>query len=131
MGIAENVGNAMTFKILMAEGKIIHRSVVRSTASNGAFTNKRADTMAEETIILKGPHTPDPTIPKEDLVLSKRDQAVEAGYALPDITIPSMVGRTFTNNPGENGEQVRAKIHEVEPLGTKTPCPRLHVTKGI
>src|SRR5512137_399541 len=41
VGIAENVGNAMTFKILTEEGKIIHWSVVRSAASNGAFINKR------------------------------------------------------------------------------------------
>ena len=47
VGIAENVGNAMTFKVLTEEGKVIHRSVVRSAAVDGAFVNKRADDKAD------------------------------------------------------------------------------------
>jgi hypothetical protein len=51
VGIAENVGNAMTFKILTADGKIIHRSVVRSALKGGAFTNVRANSEAIGTIV--------------------------------------------------------------------------------
>ena len=63
-----NVGNAMTFKILTAEGKIIHRSVVRSATSNRAFTNRRADAMADETVTSKEPHIPDPISPKQQVI---------------------------------------------------------------
>jgi len=40
VGIGENVGNAMTFKILTQESKVIHRSVVRSATKPGPFHNK-------------------------------------------------------------------------------------------
>ena len=43
VGIAEHMGSAMAFKILTGEGKIIHRSIVRSAASKGVYNNKRAN----------------------------------------------------------------------------------------
>ena len=46
VGISENVGNAMTFKVLSCEEKIINRGVVRSAMGEGAFINKRADQLA-------------------------------------------------------------------------------------
>lgn len=46
VGIAENVGNAITFKILTESKKVIHRSVVRSAARPGVFQNLRANEKA-------------------------------------------------------------------------------------
>jgi hypothetical protein len=48
VGIGQNVGHAMTFKILMATGKVIHRSVVRSATGSGAFCNRLADQVATD-----------------------------------------------------------------------------------
>ena len=46
VGISETVGNAITFKILTEERKIIRRSVVRSATKPGAFQNLRANAKA-------------------------------------------------------------------------------------
>ena len=46
VGVAENVGNAITYKILTEGQKIIHRSVVRSAAKPGVFQNVRANSNA-------------------------------------------------------------------------------------
>ena len=53
VGIAENVGNAMTFKVLTSEGKIIHCSVIRSAAGEGTFINARADSDAAKLVVSK------------------------------------------------------------------------------
>jgi hypothetical protein len=48
VGIGQNVGHAMTFKILTSTGKVIHRSVVRSATGSGAFRNRLADQVATD-----------------------------------------------------------------------------------
>jgi hypothetical protein len=53
-GIVESVGNAMTFKILTEEGKVIHRAVVRSAAGKGAFINQWASESAEGSPVEQG-----------------------------------------------------------------------------
>jgi hypothetical protein len=53
VGIAENVGHAMTFKVLTGEGKVIHRSVVRTATGEGGFINRRADEDAVDHIVEK------------------------------------------------------------------------------
>ena len=50
VGIGENVGNAMTFKILTGDNKVIHRSVVRSATSNGHFANKHVQMPTPRTL---------------------------------------------------------------------------------
>ena len=51
VGIAECVGNAMTFRILTEERKVINRAVVRTATGEGAFVNKRANEKAVETVV--------------------------------------------------------------------------------
>jgi hypothetical protein len=40
VGIAENVGHSMTYKILTEDDKIIHQTVARSALKGGGFANK-------------------------------------------------------------------------------------------
>ena len=53
VGLSENVGHTMTFKILTDNGKILHRSWVRTCNKEGAFKNKRA--LKEAIQIAPGP----------------------------------------------------------------------------
>jgi hypothetical protein len=52
--------------------------------------------------------------------LSKREGEVKNGGNLPHVELSTLLGRTFINDPDENGEQVRAKIEVVEPTGKTT-----------
>ena len=70
VGIAEQVGSAMTFKILTSKGEIIHRSIVCSAASEGVYNNKRANTNARKAIVEKDTAA---TYPGETF-MSKRDK---------------------------------------------------------
>ena len=115
VGIAENVGNAMTFKILTKESKIIHRSVVRSATKETPFTNKRADADAKGTPVAKQ-HI-------RTYVESKMDHKIEAGGNLPSINPTPLLGRTFINDPSDDGTQIRAKIEAIEDVqGTTADC---------
>ena len=53
VGVAETVGNAMSFKILTETGKIITRSVVRTATKGGPFWNIRAEGKAPNLAPLK------------------------------------------------------------------------------
>ena len=46
VGIAENVGHSMTFKILTEDKQIIHRAVIRTAVKGGMFKNRRAEAIA-------------------------------------------------------------------------------------
>jgi hypothetical protein len=46
VGISENVGHAMTYKILTEDDKIIHRAVARSALKTGGFDNRKAKAAA-------------------------------------------------------------------------------------
>ena len=46
VGVAECVGNAMSYKILTEKGKIITRSVIRTATKGGPFWNARAENLA-------------------------------------------------------------------------------------
>ena len=106
----------MTFKVLMNEFKVIHRSVVHSAASNGVSTNKQAN----NTVVTKAP-TKEKGESLGDVYLYKSNDTVEQGLPLPSINTSNLLGRMFMNDPNENGEQVRAKIELAEPLGRTTP----------
>jgi hypothetical protein len=51
VGIGQTVGNAMTFKILTADGVVINRASVRTAVGTGAFENKRAKAAAKDTVV--------------------------------------------------------------------------------
>ena len=120
IGIAENVGSAMTFKILSEEGKVIHRSVVCSAATEGVYRNKRADENVKGTSVSKDPD-PYSTTQLEEVVLFEQDGMEGLDHSLPNIDVPVLLGRTFINDPDETGEQTRAWIEKVEPIGRTTP----------
>jgi hypothetical protein len=144
VGVAENVGHAMTFKILTEEGKIIHRAFVRSAAGDAAFNNQRANESAEGSPTEQGscndelepeerseapeeePTDGDdePTMfkkaMKKDIVRSCREQAIRAGKPLLNIDTSALLGRTFINDPDEKGEQVWAKIDDIAPTNDWT-----------
>ena len=152
VGIATNVGNAMTFKILTKEKKVIHRSVVRSAVKRGVFRNKRADEESPETAAVDPrPTETGPTgeqeqpipetveddeeeIPEEtigtqevdedfskklmdELIQSKWDEHVRKGGQLPTFDVEDLIGRTFIDNPDDEGVQVRATIEAATPTG--------------
>ena len=116
VGIGENVGNAMTFKILTEESKVIHRSVVRSATKEGPFLNQRADNNAQGTVVKKEAPVDD----HSEIVKSKLDHHIDNGGQLPTIRVGSLLGRTFINDPATDGTQVRAKIEGIEELPGQT-----------
>ena len=118
MGIAENVGNAMTFKILTKDSKVIHWSVVRSTAKGNSFTNRHADEDANGTPVVKQ-DTP-------TYIESKMDQKIESGARLPSINPTPLLGQMLINDPNNDGTQIHAKIEAIEEVkGTTTGCLQL------
>ena len=138
VGVSENVGHAMTFKVLSEDRKIVHRAVVRTATKGGMFRNLRADkespTLAPPERRLPGNgNTPEGTSEgptgtgsdftnriREDIIKSKWDRHVEEGGSLPTLPIEDLIGRTFIDDPNEQGEQSRGTIEEAFPTGMKS-----------
>ena len=97
VGFAENVGHALTYKILTDDTKkVIYRSRIRSALTEGE-RNLRVDPLGSKDVpsVLKSKHTYD----GEETFM-------------PTLDPTSLVGRTFLMDPEENGERHRAKIVE-------------------
>jgi hypothetical protein len=138
----------MTFKVLTADDKVIHRAVVRSANKHGAFLNRRAIREAPN-IAPKDPYVnlrSCPSTPKVETVNEEEDDeevpetekkefirsATEEFQArsrpddgdeeviLPTIDTKGLIGRTFINDPDDYGEQTRAQIEEVSPTEETT-----------
>ena len=156
VGIADNVGHAMTYKILTEDNKVICRAVVRTALKTGGYDNKRAKEAAPnrapkyetEPVTVNEDDEADETVPvtvteeddddeeaeeeemspqeefisewKDDIVRSLHEDRVEKGEGLPTIDTSGLLGRTFIPDPDENGEQHRAKVENVEPMGETT-----------
>jgi hypothetical protein len=134
------MGNAMTFKILMEEGKVIHRAgqlQERGRSSTNKPTNQPRDhqwnrshammnwTQKNETIEEESTTEGDEakTFKKalqKDIVRSRQEQAIRAGKPLLNIDTSALRGRTFINDPDEKREQTRAKIDDIAPTGDWT-----------
>jgi hypothetical protein len=137
VGIAENVGHSMTYKILTEDDKIIHRAVARSALKGGGFANKRADKEApkrdptsrvtpvtvnedddeesneeEESNFIK-------TI-DEEIVKTLHKDRVNGGELLPTIDSTGLLGRTFIPEPDKEGEQTRARVEGVNLMNQQT-----------
>ena len=105
VGIAETVGNYMTFKLLTLDTKkVIYSSEVRS-AENPKARNLRADSLGMEppTKYLK---TRSDVSPENDTEAT--NSAAGGGPVVFDPD--DLVGRTFLMNPEEDGQQHRARI---------------------
>ena len=151
VGIAETTGNAMTFKILTAERKIISRSVVRSANKGGVFQNLRANDRAPkiapvfpnknlkvgdkavpvvvETVGDEDQEEGENTTPDDspvnneqrEFITSLHEESIKKGASLPTIDVTDILNRTFITTPDEDGEQKRAKIEDVEVMEERTP----------
>ena len=136
VGISENVGHAMTYRILTENGKIISRAVVRSALKTGPFRNLRAnpeprldESESDDPDVLlfrKQFHdaiSADPQVQEfrdeVDLEIIRSKSGMDEDN-LPTIDIKGLLGRTFIANPDDNGEQHRAKVLEAYPTGDTT-----------
>ena len=98
VGIAENVGHALTFKILTKDtSKIIYRSRIRS-AMKPSERNLRIDFEGTESV--------------PEIVKSKHNKDLLEGKTMPTFDPDSLVGRSFLKNPEEDGQRFRGKILE-------------------
>lgn len=96
VGFAENVGHALTYKVLTDDTKkVIYRSRIRS-----ALTESERNLRVDPPDVDKVP----------DVVKSKHEYG--EGKMMPTIDPSSLIGRTFLLDPKENGERHRAKIVE-------------------
>jgi hypothetical protein len=121
VGIGQNVGHAMTFEILTANDKIIHRSVVRSAVGTGAFRNRLTDNSAvNDDMVLPAADNADtadataldtPSLPTDDAFIALAEDDV-----IHIIDTSVLLGWTFIHDPDVLGEQWRATIDEIIPM---------------
>ena len=139
VGISEDIGHGMTFKILIDDkGNTIDRAVVRSALGKGPYRNLRAlrkgkedvdDEPDEELTPFEkglerdiGSFESDAAFGKyvrgyEEVLRSPHD--VEDGD-LPKVDIKNLAGRTFITTPDDDGEQFRATVVEAQATGERT-----------
>ena len=120
VGIADHVGHAMTYKILTEEHKVIHRAVVRSAMKHGAYKNRRAEAPVVETVDDDDEEPSFQEKAEADILRSRQEDAVERGESLPTIDASDLIGRTFINDPDDEGVQIRAKVEEILPTDRRT-----------
>ena len=98
VGVAENVGDALTYKILTDDtNKIIYRSAVRSKDESKDYNQRLSAFNGDET-----------EKPIKSIVKSKE-------YSLPNVRAKTfspddLIGRTFLKQPEEDGQRFRARI---------------------
>lgn len=105
VGIAENVGHALTFKVLTDDTKkVIYRSRIRTAMNPG-----------ERNLRIKSENFK----PMPEVVKSKHDDDLKDGKTMPTFDPDSLIGRSFLKTPEEDGQRFRGKI--IEALD-KTNC---------
>ena len=98
VGIAENVGHAMTYQILTDDTKkVIYRPNVHSALTK-EDRNKRVDLLGGEEVA--------------PIINSSNDEDESPRKPMPFFDPTDIVGRTFLKDPQENGERYRMKILE-------------------
>ena len=98
VGIAENVGHAMTYKILTDDTKkVIYRLNVRSALTK-EDRNKRVDLLGGEEVA--------------PIIKSLHDEGECPRKPMPFFDPTDLVGRTFLMDPQENGKRYCTKILE-------------------
>ena len=87
VGVADNVGHALTYKILTDDSEIIFRSQIRTT-ENTTVKNKILEPITDEEILkLK----------------------LKRATTLPIVDPDELIGRTFLKEPNDDGIRLRAK----------------------
>ncbi len=109
VGIAENVGDALTFKVLTDDTKkIIARSNVRSALTPGE-RNLRLGRLEGETD--SKPIKMHIRSSRDGLDgLDQDDSSLPPMATMPEIPLDDIVGRTLLLEPNEDGEILRAKV---------------------
>ena len=137
VGIAEDVGHGMTYKILTDKDKVISRAVVRTARKGGEHTNWKADEAAPsvapkpkpspikvETVGIEDhvelDETPESEIfynqIRKDVAHSNLPPDVLEDGELPTIDVTNLLNRTFIANPDDSGQQTRAKVISAVPV---------------
>jgi len=114
VGIAQNVGHAMTFKILTDDTrKVITRSVIRSAATDKA-PNLRLDPLDGESVkeFIKSRKISKMSSENDDQASPSSEGEPPPTSNAPLIDITDLVGRTFLINQ-DDGERHRARIVDV------------------
>ena len=128
VGVAESVGDALTWKIL-PDGPhgstLLFRSAVRSAAADATDRNLRADQQVQSSVVpVASPYgegmplsTTDKTLSSaaasRNVVLS-RDSDIDPGMLRsPTFDLDDLVGRTYLMPPDQTGDQALARIVEV------------------
>jgi hypothetical protein len=75
VGFSDNVGHAMTYKVLTADNKIIRRAVLRSARKPGAFKNRRAIEAAPKLAPATDLAEPVPP-PKDTVILGQKEPPI-------------------------------------------------------
>ena len=103
VGIADHVGDALTFKILSSEHKVIYRSVFKS-ALDPTLRRKRLAPVDGETN-----HAGDKVFVRSNL-----DTSTKTGQTIPrhmpTIDPKDLIGRTFLKETEADGQRFRARI---------------------
>lgn len=103
VGIADHVGDALTFKILSSENKIIYRSVFKS-ALDPTLRRKRLAPVDGETN-----HAGDKVFVRSNLDTSTKNGQTIPRH-MPTIDPKDLIGRTFLKETESDGQRFRARI---------------------
>jgi hypothetical protein len=113
VGIAEHVGDALTYKILTKNNKVIYWSAIRS-ALDPSKRNQRLSLLGRETtsnfwgdkIFLRSSFDNIPD--NEDRVLNDDDPSIKRRMVTIDPKY--LIGRTFLKDTEEDGQRFRARV---------------------
>ena len=128
VGIAETVGDALTFKVLTDDTqKVICTSVIRP-ADNPLSENKRVSSSTG------GEKDTKPIVFVRDRFDDPETGQSHRTTPLPGFDPDSLIGRTFLRQPEENGEQFRARISRkiiTDPAYLDSDDPKLDTVKFL
>ena len=106
VGVADHVGDALTFKILTPSNKVIYRSVIRS-ALDPSTRHKRLAPLGGESTAVN--HVGDKVFVRSNFDTSQLDSPSVARQ-MPTIDPEKLIGRTFLKETETDGQRFRARI---------------------
>jgi Reverse transcriptase (RNA-dependent DNA polymerase) len=105
VGIATHVGDALTFKILTPNNKVIYRSVIRSALDPTTRHKRLAPVGGESTLN----HVGDKVFIRSNFDTSQVDDPTIT-RRMPTIDPENLIGRTFLKETEKDGQRFRARI---------------------